>query len=575
MSPAALLEHHVAAGREAEREGRSAEARTHFEAALYALDAHAEPGIAAKLLRWIAWSHAVLGDAPAALDCLEAAEAAAQAGEDPRALASVLNIRAGTLFNLGELDEAEALFGRVRELAVEIADRKLQAMADQNLGSVASIRGDGELALGRFQSSLAHYEALGERAYVGPLLNNIGRLQLELGAWVEAARTLERARSTCKEEGDRHHLTIVEVNRARVMLQAGRIDAAVRTSERALRIAETSGDGRWLADIHLTRGQVRLAAGLHQEALVCLDDAGVLAAGREDPKLMADVALAQARGLRMAGKNRETLQKLNEARALFEHLRARRDLADVGARLQDLEADFLRIVTAWGESIESKDAYTQGHCTRVARFACMLAEAAGLSGEELHWFRMGALLHDVGKVSVPLEILNKRGKLDDDEWAVMARHPEYGVELLEGIEFPWDIRPMVRHHHERFDGTGYPDRLAGQDIPFEARILTVADIYDAVTTTRSYRPAFTHEKAIAILESERGRTVDPELLDVFLADVAPRIAAERDAAARDRAGRKAVDRRHARRPDSSTAARRAPQHVAPDVPAAEQVAEVA
>lgn len=563
---ATSLEDHVAAGRTAEREGRSAEARTHFETALYALHADAEAGIAAKLLRWIAWIHAVLGDAHAALDCLEAAEAAAQAGNDPRALASVLNIRAGTLFNLGELDEAEALFGRVRDLAVEISDRKLQAMADQNLGSVASIRGDGELALGRFQSSLAHYEALGERAYVGPLLNNIGRLQLELGAWVEASKTLDRARSTCKNEGDRHHLMIVEVNRARVMLQAGRIDSAVRTSERALRIAEDSGDGRWLADIHLTRGQVRLAAGLHQEALVCLDDAGALAAGREDPKLLADVALAQARCLRMAGKNRETLQKLNEARALFEHLRARRDLADVGARLHDLEADFLRIVTAWGESIESKDAYTQGHCTRVARFACMLAEAAGLSGEELHWFRMGALLHDVGKVSVPLDILNKPGKLDDDEWAVMARHPEYGVELLEGIEFPWDIRPMVRHHHERFDGRGYPDRLNGHDIPLEARILTIADIYDAVTTTRSYRPAFTHEKAIGILESERGKTVDPELLDVFLADVAPMIVAERDAALRRRAGRRA---------SSTAAARRSALRPVPDASMPGRVAESA
>ncbi|HUF75025.1 MAG TPA: HD domain-containing phosphohydrolase [Longimicrobiales bacterium] len=514
------------AGDAAKQGGRPAKGLEHFEAALHALPDAPEPGLATKLLRWIAWAHAELGDAPAALDCLEAAEAAAIADDDPRALASVLNIRAGTLFNLGELDDAESLFQRVRDLGLEIGDRKLQAMADQNLGSVASIRGDGELALGRFQSSLAHYEFIRAHAYVGPLLNNIGRLQLELGALVEAERTLERARATCGEEGDRHHLVIVEVNRARVFLRTGRVDAAVRTSERALRLAEESGDERWLADIHLTRGQVRLEIGLHEEALGCLDSAGTLARGREDPKLMADVALAQARGLKLTGNNQETLQKLNEARRLFEHLRARRDLADVGARLDELEAEFLRIVTAWGESIESKDAYTQGHCTRVARYAGMLAEAAGISGDQLHWFRMGALLHDVGKVAVPLEILNKKGKLDDEEWAVMSGHPEYGVELLEGIDFPWDIRPMVQHHHERFDGMGYPDRLQGTQIPLEARILTVADIYDALTTTRSYRAAFSHREALHVLEEERGGAVDPQLLDIFLEKIAPAIMSD-------------------------------------------------
>jgi HD-GYP domain-containing protein (c-di-GMP phosphodiesterase class II) len=131
------------------------------------------------------------------------------------------------------------------------------------------------------------------------------------------------------------------------------------------------------------------------------------------------------------------------------------------------------------------------------------------------WFRMGALLHDVGKVSVPLEILTKPGGLDDTEWSVMALHPVFGVDLLEGVEFPWDVRPMIRHHHERFDGSGYPDKIGGTDIPLEARILTIADIYDALTTTRSYRAAFTHEKAMEILTSEVGKTVDPGLFPLF------------------------------------------------------------
>jgi HD-GYP domain-containing protein (c-di-GMP phosphodiesterase class II) len=155
----------------------------------------------------------------------------------------------------------------------------------------------------------------------------------------------------------------------------------------------------------------------------------------------------------------------------------------------------------------------------------MLAEAAAFPPDEMMWFRMGALLHDVGKVSVPLEILNKVGRLDDAEWSVMARHPVFGVELLDGIEFPWDVRPMIRHHHERWNGSGYPDRLAGEAIPFDARILTIADVYDALTTTRSYRAAFSHERAMEVMASEVGNTIDPELFSVFSREVTPRIFA--------------------------------------------------
>ena len=140
----------------------------------------------------------------------------------------------------------------------------------------------------------------------------------------------------------------------------------------------------------------------------------------------------------------------------------------------------MKIVRSWGASIESKDPYTQGHSSRVAAIACQLAVANGLAAEELIWFRMGALLHDVGKVAVPIEVLNKRGPLDDAEWKLMARHPVTGVELLEGIEFPWDIPAMIRHHHERWDGTGSPDRLAGEAIPLAARVLT-----SRTSTTRS------------------------------------------------------------------------------------------
>ena len=513
----------VEAGREAERAGHPVQARAHYEAALYMLGSVADAELAPKLLRWVAWTYTNDGDPHAAFDCLEAAEAVATCMGDDMALASVLNTRAGTLFTSGELDEAESLFGRVRDLAKRIGARRLEAIADQNLGNVASIRGDDVIALARFKASLANFEALNEVAYVGPLLNNIGRLQTDLGEDGEAARVLDRARGLCAELGDRHHLIIVEVNRARVMLRAGDPLAALRTTEAAREIAYACGDERWLGDILLVCGSAHRRLGHQELAQGFLDRASEIAKTREDAKLMADVVLEQAHGLRAMGRNRDTLLRLNEARALFERLRARRDLANVGERLSELEAAFLQIVREWGESIESKDSYTQGHCSRVAEYACKLAEMAGFPPDEMMWFRMGALLHDVGKVSVPLDILTKPGRLDDSEWSVMASHPVFGVELLEGVEFPWDLRPMIRHHHERWDGSGYPDKIAGEKIPLEARILTIADVYDALTTTRSYRAAFSHDKAMDVMVSELGRTLDPSLFAVFARDVAPGI----------------------------------------------------
>jgi putative nucleotidyltransferase with HDIG domain len=540
------LQTRVGAGQDAERAGRPIEARAHYEAALYMLVAEEASDVAAKLLRRVAWTHNDVGDPQAALDCLEAAEAVAVAMGDDLALASVLNIRAGTLFNLGELDAAEELFERVRTLAVRVGAKKLEAIAEQNLGNVASIRGDGVLALGRFKASLANFEALGERSYVGPLLNNIGRLQADLLEDDEAARTLARARQLCLEQNDRHHLIIVEANRARVMLRSGEAHAALRTAAEAHEIARASGDDRWLGDILLVSGAAHLRLGNTDAALGFLDRASEIARAREDMKLVADVVLEQARGLRVVGRNRDTLQRLNEARALFERLRARRDLANVAERQTELESAFLQIVREWGESIESKDSYTQGHCSRVADYACLLAEAAGFASREMLWFRMGALLHDVGKVSVPLEILTKPGRLDDTEWSVMSLHPVFGVDLLEGVEFPWDVRPMIRHHHERWDGSGYPDKIGGTDIPLEARILTIADVYDALTTTRSYRAAFTHEKAMEILTSEVGKTVDPGLFPVFADAIGPELVA-RSRGARDQSAQLTERRTASRR----------------------------
>src|SRR5439155_10871211 len=215
------------------------------------------------------------------------------------------------------------------------------------------------------------------------------------------------------------------------------------------------------------------------------------------------------------GRNRDTLQALSTSHRLFTKLRAQRDLADVTQRLRRLEHRFHDLVRQWAQSIESKDAYTLGHCQRVADYACAIATDMGFDETTLFWFRVGALLHDVGKIVVPSDILNKPGSLTPEERAIMERHPTAGVELLRDVEFPWDVLPMVRGHHERWDGHGYPDGLAGDAIPLAARILCVADVYDALTSDRPYRKAYERDHALRLMASDRGRQFDPDILERF------------------------------------------------------------
>jgi putative nucleotidyltransferase with HDIG domain len=499
----------------AEREARHEEARVCYERTLSLLrdEEHAET--ASACLRWIARTYDADGDAAAALDVSEAAIAVAELTGDDATLASALNTRAAVLFNLGELDECERLFKEVRRLASRSGAERLLAMVEQNLASIASIRGDLHLALVQCRSSLDHYRRLGLDAYLGPLLNNIGRLCTELCDYEGAEKSFREARRQLRRVGDRTHEVVVEVNRARLFVQKRDLDQAQEICMDALALAESTGEDRWTAEIWRNQGVIERERGAFDTAARILAEARALSEMRKDGVLTADITREQAALYRAMGRNQDTLRALTEARRLFEGLRARRELADLGRRLQDLEAEFLEIVREWGASIERKDPYTQGHCDRVADYSCRLAAAAGMGESDLKWFRMGALLHDVGKVSVPMEILNKAGKLDDAEWAVMSRHPVTGVELLEGVEFPWDVRPMIRHHHERWDGKGYPDRIGGEEIPFAARILTVADVWDALTTTRSYRPAYDAKKAFGIMKEESGTTFDPELLPLF------------------------------------------------------------
>jgi len=161
-----------------------------------------------------------------------------------------------------------------------------------------------------------------------------------------------------------------------------------------------------------------------------------------------------------------------------------------------------RVIFSLARAIEAKDGYTQGHTERVSQYALLVADHLKLSAHDQNALQKGGVLHDIGKIGVPDNILNKAGRLTDEEFVVIRTHPDRGEKICRPLNSMRDALPIIRHHHEKMDGSGYPDHLSGDQIPLTARIMAVVDIYDALTTNRSYRTALPQEKAFAILEQE-------------------------------------------------------------------------
>jgi putative two-component system response regulator len=160
------------------------------------------------------------------------------------------------------------------------------------------------------------------------------------------------------------------------------------------------------------------------------------------------------------------------------------------------------VIFALARAIEAKDTYTQGHTERVSQFAVVVAHHLKLSDEEQNALYKGGILHDIGKIAIPDAILNKPGRLTDEEFSIIRTHPDRGQKICIPLNSIRSALPVIRHHHEKLDGTGYPDKLAGDNVPVIARIMAIVDVYDALTSTRSYRAALPQEKAFSILEEE-------------------------------------------------------------------------
>jgi ribonuclease P protein subunit RPR2 len=236
-----------------------------------------------------------------------------------------------------------------------------------------------------------------------------------------------------------------------------------------------------------------------------------------------DVALSQAlsyardlKALYEASRMRENELARSNERLRAAHRQSLRYAEDLKQTFRRLERSFLASLEALCNALEARDSYTRGHSERVGRWSRELAQAAGLGRAETALIAQAGRLHDLGKIGVPEAVLRKPEPLTHEDWLAMREHPVVGARILAPLEFFAEGAVVVRHHHERIDGGGYPDGLRGAAIPLGARIVAVADVYDALTSNRPYRPAMSHAEAAGGLREAAGRSLDGELVERFL-----------------------------------------------------------
>jgi len=491
LRPTDLLEQ----GRSEERAGNIAAAQNAYESALGLAEAERDQIVVAQLLRHLGLLHHHRGDSTRARELCTRSYHVALGFGDRSLAAFALNSLASITLDQGQLTTAARTFRQALVLAS--GNLELLARIEQNLGVLATMQGEHDDALVHYGRSLDAFRTLGDERGCALAYHNLGMISADRRQWDEADACFRSAFEGAERSGDVRLQGLCLLNHAEIHVARQAFDRARADVERALGIFDQL-DARFdKADAYRMLGVVYRGLGQLDAAERNLDRSSALATEAGSVLSQAESRRELALLYQQLGRNLESLRALNTAYRLFRQLNARTELIDVGAKISDLEGAYMQVVHEWGQSLESADAYTHGHCERVANFGVAVGRTLGLEAEALTALRLGAYLHDLGKVRIDDEVLNKSGKLTDEEFAIVKMHPVWGLEMLTDVDFPWDLKPIIRWHHEKYDGSGYPDGLKGDDIPLTAQIICIVDVYDALTTVRSYKPAYTPPEALA------------------------------------------------------------------------------
>ena len=510
------LEALIEQGREAERTGDWNLALECYESALARVGKEGTAADAARVIRWIGTVHRERGDMELAAELYDTSLTIAELHGLTDQVASSLNCIGIIEQFAGRPNEADRLYREARAKAHEAGDQQTVGIVEQNLGALATMRGDIPSALLNYTSALFRYRLVGDRRSATGALNNMGMAHVDLNDLDAAEACFTQAYELANGARDMLTLGYVQLNRAEIFMRRQQFEHARQCCDDAFGVFTSLESRQGLGESYKFYGALYRETGKAHLADIHLNLALKLAQSASNVLLQAEIQHELARVHLDERRSLDAISCLNRAHRLFHEVQARRDVLDIENTLEELDSSYVRVVQRWGtEAIESKDPYTLGHSERVAEYTNRLASAVGVEGRELTWLKIGAFLHDVGKTVVPSDVLVKPGVLNQSEWDLMKRHTVVGDEIVSGLELPYDVSGIVRSHHERWDGLGYPDGIAGTDIPLHARILSVADVYDALTTARSYRNPFSPDEARRVLTRQSGRALDPQLVEAF------------------------------------------------------------
>lgn len=501
--------------RRAQTRGEYELARDLLERALREAPGDTSSDIVLSLLLGIARSALELGDFGAALDGVELALAVAEVGKAPAARAETLALRARLHALKGSPNEAEQDLALARPLAEQAGAHVLGASIVAAMADLAVARGDRVEGVRLLEECRATYEAAKDRRALARVCAELGALYDELERWNLAEQAFADALRLAAATSDDSLTIEVELARAEMALARGNLERAQASSDRALTLARQRDDDADQAYALCVAGAVARALGDLPRAERLLEQAERLAIDINQPLRLAEIARERAVLLAAQERHHDTLIALNRAYRLLAQLRGSPSEYSHRRRIVRLERGFIAAVRHWAVAIESKDQATAGHLDRVSDLTVEMARRLGVEESSLYWYRVGALLHDVGKLGIPAALLNKAGRLTADEWAQVKRHPITGAEMLAEVDFPWEVRPIVESHHECWDGSGYPRGLAGSEIPLAARIFCVADVFDALTSRRSFKRALSRDEALDIMRRDVARQFDPAVFRVF------------------------------------------------------------
>jgi putative nucleotidyltransferase with HDIG domain len=463
VSPVAEL---VRAAIDRERSGRFEGAIRAYEFAVEMAQGIGDRPHHADALRRLAVLHHLRGRSVEAREMVAESAEIARRSRTPALVGAALNALASFQLEAGEIGTARGTYARALTFAG--TSPALRAKVEQNLGVAANIQGDHAEALRHYGRAFEAFVAAGDDQGAAEAAHNLGCMARERGRFEEAASSFAMCRELALRVGDARLLGLCALSRAEVHLSLADFPAAREDAESALRTFEELGAAMDKSAACRVLGAVFRETGRPVLAEARLRAAVRLAEESEWVQGRAEAYRELATLHRHRGRNEEAIALLAQALRIFGFLDARLDVEDIAVKMGTYEGIVL-------------------HCERVAETAVAIAEALGMGPDAIRGIQLGAYLHDIGKVKVPVELLGKAEPLSPAERATMEAHTLLGEAMLTDVPLPASVRAIVRSHHEKHDGSGYPDGLRGDQIPIEAQIICLADVFDALTTPRVYR----------------------------------------------------------------------------------------